>query len=252
MPVVALCGIKGGVGKSTAAMNLAVLAAIGGERTLLWDLDMQGACAYGLGVVDAEPLRPKRLLKGDLRLEDCVVDTGLTGLELVPAGLGHRRLDVILHGKRSARRLFRAALAESRAAYRWIFLDCPPGLTTLTECVLAAADIALVPVVPAPLSARAFEELAVFVEQRELDSALLVPFFSMAEERRGTHLQLMRSFREREPGTCRAVIPRRADVERSAARRRPIVLARPASPAAAAFAGLWEEVAALSRQRQGT
>jgi cellulose biosynthesis protein BcsQ len=236
--------MKGGVGKSTATANLAFLAAAGGEPTLAWDLDAQGASTYQLRGAPGEPIRPRRLLSGRSSLSDHVVPTRYPGLDIVPAGMGLRRLDGLLYAHRGARSFVRDTLRPWRDTYRWVFLDCPAGITRLTEAVMKAADIVLVPVIPNPLSRRAYESLVAFLEQREW-TVHVVPFFSHFDARSRVHREEAATFRAREPFLCATVIPRRAEVEAASARGRPVVVGRAASASARAYRALWDELRGL-------
>ena len=121
-------------------------------------------------------------------------------------------------------------------------LDTPAGLTLLSENVFAAVDCLLVPLIPTPLSLRAWERIVVFLSDRGYDLARLIPFFSMAQGRRRVHRDTMELFRQREPGVCRAVIPSLSSIETAAATRTIVALRRPHSLAGEAFAALWAEV----------
>lgn len=244
MTVLALCSLKGGVGKSTAAANLGVLAAQAGESTLVWDLDAQGAAGHTLAR-GSVPLDASRgLFRGDRSLRECIVPTRIGGLDLVAAASGLRRDDRTPLAKGYTERFVRRALRDVAGTYRWAFLDCPPGLSRFVEGLITAADVLLVPVVPSPLSLRAFERMVLFLERKGRPPRL-IPFFSMVEGRRTLHQRLMNDFLAAEPATCSAVIPRRSEVEAAANRGMPVVLARPASAAAKAFRELWAEVRSL-------
>jgi cellulose biosynthesis protein BcsQ len=246
---VGVYNIKGGVGKSTAAVCLACLAAAGGERTLLWDLDPQGAAGYYLGSAGERGKGSARLVKGKERLAELAQPTRVRNLDLVPARFSYRRLDLHLRGRPHPRKVLWRLVAPLGSSYRWVFLDCPPGIGLLSENVFHAMDLVLVPVVPTPLSLRAFEEIVVFFRRKGYERARLVPFFSLVERRRGVHRSTMEVFLAREPTTCRAVIPSLSDIERMAVTRRPVVIYRPRSAASRAFRELWSEVRAAAAAR---
>ncbi len=249
MRTIGVYNIKGGVGKSTTAVNLACLAGSDGQATLLWDLDPQGAAGYYLGQPIAAGKGSRRLAKGRENLAQLVVPTRFPHLDLIPARFSYRRLDVHLSGRAHPRGVLRALLSPLAGEYRWVFLDCPPGITLLSENVFRAVDILLVPLVPTPLSLRTFEEIVVFFQRKGFDRARVLPFFSLTEKRKRIHRDTMRIFSAREAGVCRTPIPSLSDIERMALTRRPVAFFRPRSEAGRAYAALWAEIRAAVDER---
>ena len=256
MTTIAVYNIKGGVGKSTTAVNLACLAGQDGHGTLLWDLDPQGAAGYYLGQAGESGKGSGRLTRGKERLRDLAAATPYANLDLVPARFSYRRLDIHLHRQAHRRTVLSKLLAPLASTYRWVFLDCPPGITLLSENVFSAADLLLVPLVPTPLSLRTFEEIVVFYRRKGLDLSRVLPFFSLVERRKKIHQETMRVFAARESRLCRAVIPSLSDIEKMALTRRPPAYYRPRSEAGRSYAALWAEikgaVAGEHRHREGT
>jgi chromosome partitioning protein len=252
MTTIAVYNIKGGVGKSTTAVNCACLAGRGGEATLLWDLDPQGAAGYYLGQAGDSGKGSARLTRGKESLEDLAAATRYPNLDLIPARFSYRRLDIHLHKQRHRRTVLSRLLAPLAATYRWVFLDCPPGITLLSENVFSAADLLLVPLVPTPLSLRTFEEIVVFYRRKYLDLSRVLPFFSLVERRKRIHRDTMKIFTAREGSVCRSAIPSLSDIERMALTRRPPAYYRPRSEAGRAYAALWAEIMSAARQKGGT
>ena len=104
MRVLAILNIKGGVGKTAAAVNLAFLAARGGWRTLIWDLDPQGAASFYLRVKPKVPGGGKKLARGKLDLDGLIKGSDYQGLDLLPADFSYRKMDIALDGTRKPRR----------------------------------------------------------------------------------------------------------------------------------------------------
>jgi cellulose biosynthesis protein BcsQ len=252
MKTIAVYNIKGGVGKSTTAVNLACLAGRGGHATLLWDLDPQGAAGYYLGQAGETGKGSGKLTRGKERLTDLASATAFPNLDLIPARFSYRRLDIHLHKQAHRRTVLARLLAPLAATYRWVFLDCPPGITLLSENIFSAADVLLVPLVPTPLSLRTFEEIAVFYQHRDLDRAGVLPFFSLVERRKRIHRETMEIFAARETRVCRSVIPSLSQIERMALTRRPPAYWQPRSEAGRAYAALWDEVSAAAGLPGGT
>jgi chromosome partitioning protein len=241
--VLANYNIKGGVGKTSAAVNLAYLAARGaGARTLLWDLDPQGASTFLFRVKPKVKGGGRKLVRGKSDVRTLIRETDHEGLELLPADFSYRHMDLALDStKRPTRRLARV-LAPLAAEYDYVFLDCPPSISLVSESVFEAADALLVPLIPATLSSRTYEQLERLVSA-ELDSGPdVLAFFSMVDGRKRLHREVMERLAEQHPGVLRTAIPAAADIERMGVHRTVIGEFAPRSRAARAYEALWEEV----------
>lgn len=144
---IAFANQKGGVGKTTSAVNLAAILGQTGYRTLLVDLDPQGSATSGVGVAK-KSLRfsVADLLIGGCRAEDAVLTTGFDHLDLLPANMSLSAAEYdLLDGEEERHSRLRAALQPLRERYDFILFDCPPSLGMLTVNALSAADCVVIP-----------------------------------------------------------------------------------------------------------
>ena len=244
MKIIAVTNIKGGVGKTTTAVNLSYLCAASGRPTLLWDLDPQGAATYTLKGEPLEHVSPKKLLRGKRHLPELILSTGYPKLDLLPADFSYRNFDVHLsERKRPAERLLKMS-RSLREAYSALFLDCAPGISLLSENVLRAADAIIVPLLPTPLSVRMLAQLRDFIVGEGWLDLMLLPFFSMVDRRKSLHRDVMAKTREEFPMMLATEVPYWSEIERMSLRRAPIPAFAPASAAAHIYTALWAEVAA--------
>jgi cellulose biosynthesis protein BcsQ len=182
---------KGGVGKTTCCVNLAHASAATGWRTVLWDLDPQGAATYVLEAEQGIKGGIKKLIGGRRELADTVEPTAYEKLDIVPADRSYRNIDVHLHKRKNPAARLMKLMRPLAMDYAAMFLDCAPGMSLVSENIMRAADGLVVPVLPAPLSARMLEQLVAFVDKEGWDDLKLLPFFSMVDRRRTLHRETM-------------------------------------------------------------
>jgi chromosome partitioning protein len=242
MKIIAVTNIKGGVGKTTTAVNLSYLCAASAGPTLLWDLDPQGAATYTLRGDPLEHATPKKLLGGKRHLPELILSTGYADLDLLPADFSYRNFDVHLsERKRPTERLLKMS-RSLREVYSVLFLDCSPGISLLSENVLRAADAVIVPLVPTPLSVRMLVQLQDFIASEGWTDLMLLPFFSMVDRRKSLHREIIATVREQFPTVLATEVPYSSEIERMSLRRAPIAAFAPRSAAAQIYSALWAEL----------
>lgn len=242
MQILALYNIKGGVGKTASAVNLAYLAAAGGSRVLLWDLDPQGAAGHCLRLPSKIKGGRKALLDKKSSTAAFIRPTEYPNLDLLPADFSYRNLDQSLLDQKKPERAFSRLLEPLVAAYDYLFIDCPPGINLTTEAVFHAADVVLVPLTPTALSTRTYEQINAFLAREKIKRLTVLAFFTMAGPRRKLHREIMEAMRAAAPGLLQTVIPNASAVERMATEQKPLPVYSPRSATAAAYAALWDEV----------
>ncbi|MCF7964376.1 AAA family ATPase [Methylobacter sp. Wu8] len=248
MNVLAVYSIKGGVGKTSSAVNLAHTAARNGFRTLVWDLDPQGASSYYFRIKPKIKGGGKDLIAGKRDLDGLIKGTDFENLDLLPADFSFRNLDLVLDAKKKPTRQLKKLLKPLAEEYDFIFLDCPPNISLLSEAVFEAADILLSPIIPTTLSLRTLEQLEQFIEDNELNQLVLIPFFSMVDRRKKMHRDIMDSLVASHAGILTAAIPYASDIERMGLERMPLGGYIKKSLSTVAYDALWLEILARINQ----
>jgi chromosome partitioning protein len=259
--VYATYNIKGGVGKTTTAVNLAYLAADSGLRTVLWDLDPQGAASFMFRVKPKVKGGGRALISGRRTLDDAIKGTDFDNLDLIPADFTYRNMDLLLGtgdgragdlmaidargddvpGGKPARKLAKL-LVPLAAEYDVVFLDCPPSVSLVSENVLHAADVIVVPLIPTTLSVRTLDQLQDFVGEFKGRKPDILAFFSMVDRRKKLHREITERLSAERAEVARTTIPALSVIETMSVERAPVTVFAPASSAAKAYRSLWAEL----------
>jgi len=247
--VYAIANQKGGVGKTTTAVNLAACVAEAGYEALVVDIDPQSNATIGLGLSKDSQKTVYDVLVREIAVEDVIAPTAIEHLSIVPAGPDLAGATVELPRIAGSETRLRAALAEIRDRYAFTLLDCPPSLGPLTVNALVAADKVIVPV---QAEYFALEGLAALLDtlsliQRELNPRLTVAgmLLTMHDGRTRLAQDVEREVRTHFPELVfDTVIPRNVRVGEAPSFGKPVIHHDPHCAGADAYFSLAKEVAA--------
>ena len=242
MKIIATYNIKGGVGKTSAAVNLAYLASRDGLNVLLWDLDPQAAASYMFRIRPRVKGGGKALIRGTRAVDEAIKGTDFERLDLLPADFTYRNMDLVLDAVKKPTRRIARLLQPLAAEYDAVFLDCPPGISLVSENVLHAADTVLVPIIPTTLSLRTFDQLTEFIAEFDRHRPCVLAFFSMIDRRKKLHREILTSLPAERSDVTEAAIPALSMIEQMAVRRAPVTAFAARSQAARQYQQLWAEV----------
>ena len=243
MQTIAFYNLKGGVGKTATAVNMAWHAARWKYRTLLWDLDPQGAASFYLGADDSPGYKAGSLLKGRQTLASLKQQTRWPNLEVIPADLSMRNADIKLAEDGGGKARLKELVAPFGESYPLVMLDCPPTLSPVAESIFAAADWLIVPVIPTHLSLRAFEQVLEWLDGKKFKHLKVVPFFNMVDRRRDLHVEMLVKRPAAMKNGLKTWIPYSTHVEQMGDHRAPVGEFAPYTPAAQAYRAMWFELA---------
>jgi chromosome partitioning protein len=241
MKVIALYNIKGGVGKTAACVNLTYSCAKSGMKTLLWDLDSQGAASYYFNVKPEVKGGTKKLFKTKA-IGELIKETDIEFLDLLPADFSYRHMDLFLDGEKKPKKRMSEFLSRFEDDYDVLFLDCPPSFSLVSENIFNSADVMLVPLIPTTLSLRTYEQILDYVGEHNKLTLQLMPFFSMVDRRKKLHIETINDSQNSIIGVLRTSIPYLSIIESMGIHRAPVGLFAPKSFAAEMFDQLWTEI----------
>jgi len=242
MRTIAVYNLKGGVGKTATAVNLAMLSARAGARTLLWDLDAQGAATFYFRVKPKIRGGLKKLLRGEKPLERQIRGTDFDGLDILPADFSYRNLELALDRVKRPTRRLRRLLRPLAHDYDHLYLDCSPSISLVSEGVFHAADALLVPTIPTTLSLRTFDQLLNHLNKSGLEDLRVLPFWSMVDQRKSMHREITTHHERGGTPFLQTRIPYSSQVESMGVHRAPLPAFAASGPALRSFESLWREV----------
>ncbi len=246
--IIAVTNQKGGVGKTTTAINLSACLAAEGKRVLAVDADQQGNTTSGLGLDKNEmSLTIYDMFLGEASVQEVKQPTCVEGLEVVPANINLTGAEIELIGKEQREFILRDELEKIKNTYDFIIIDCPPSLNLITINALTAADTVLVPIQCEYFALEGLEQLlhTVNLVKKRLNPSLEMEgiVFTMFDARTNLSLQVVEEVkRSLGENVYRTIIPRNVRLGESPSHGLPIHLYDPKSKGAEAYALLAEEV----------
>lgn len=246
--IIAVTNQKGGVGKTTTAINLSACLAVNGKKVLAVDADQQGNTTSGLGLEKNDlDLTIYNIFLGEANIAEVKRETCVDGLELVPANISLTGAEIELIGKESREYILREELESIKDDYDFIIIDCPPSLNLITINALTAADTVLVPIQCEYFALEGLEQLlhTVNLVKQRLNPALEIEgiVFTMFDARTNLSLQVVEEVkRSLGNNVYRSIIPRNVRLGEAPSHGLPIHLYDPKSKGAESYALLADEV----------
>jgi cellulose biosynthesis protein BcsQ len=234
--------MKGGVGKTASAVNIAYLAANSGYKTLLCDLDPQGSSSFYLKVKPRKKHNSKTLIKGGHKIDKNIRGSDYENLDILPADISYRNLDLILDDIKKSQKQLKKSLSPLKDEYDYVVLDCPPNITLVSENIFHTANLILVPLIPTTLSIQTYNKLMAFFKEMKLKRNTVFPFFSMVEKRKKLHNDIMQNFFNNKKRFLKSTVPYSSVVENMGIEKAPVAEFNPRSAASQAFDNLWQEI----------
>jgi chromosome partitioning protein len=241
MITIALYNLKGGVGKTASSVNFSYLAAADGYKTLLWDIDPQGSSTFYYKVKPKTHPGIKKLITKEGALETAVMSTDFELLDLIPADNSAKSFDIMLEEMKGSRKKLKQVLKSLEAEYDFVFIDCPPGFSALSENIFTAADVVLMPVIPTTLSIRTYQMVKDYFKEKDIDQQKMMCFFTMADMRKNLHHEIMNEL-YKDKKFFQNYIPYLSDVEKMGIHKAPVMEFANSSYAAKSYRELWTEI----------
>ncbi|MDN5320126.1 MAG: chromosome partitioning protein [Thermococcaceae archaeon] len=246
MPTISIANQKGGVGKSTTAINLSAALALKGKNVLLVDMDPQGATTIGLGLREAKPTIYDVIID-EVEIEEAITQTLVDGLHLIPSNIALSGAEIELSSQIGREYILRNKLSKLKGDYDYIIIDTPPSLGVLTMNSLVASDEVIIPI---QAEYYALEGIALLLKAirlvrdrlgipLEIKGFLITMFDKRTNLSKEVRDEVKRTFGEK---VFKTMIPRNVKLAEAPSYGKPIFLYAPDSKGAKAYMKLAEEV----------
>jgi chromosome partitioning protein len=246
--IIAIANQKGGVGKTTTAINLSACLAEAGKRVLTVDLDPQGNTTSGLGVNKNEQEKTTyELLIGQSSVEECLLKEVLPGLDILPSNIELSGAEIELIGIEGKEFILKEEIDKIRSNYDFVLIDCPPSLNMLTVNAMTTADTVLVPIQCEYYALEGLSQLihTINLVKQRLNSSLELEgvVFTMYDSRTNLSLQVVENVKNNlNNAVYKTIIPRNVRLAEAPSHGMPITLYNPRSVGAESYRLLAKEV----------
>lgn len=246
--IIAIANQKGGVGKTTTAINLSASLASLGQKVLALDMDPQGNMTSGLGVNKEEAENTVYdLIIGNVGIEECIYENVIENLDVLPSNINLSAAEIELIGIDNKEYLLKEEVDKIRDRYDFIIIDCPPALSMLTINAMTTADSVIVPIQCEYYALEGLSQLIHTIElvQERLNAALEIEgvVFTMYDARTNLSLQVVENVKDNlNQAIYKTIIPRNIRLAEAPSYGMPITLYDPRSTGAESYMLLAEEV----------
>ncbi len=246
--VIAISNQKGGVGKTTTAINLSACLAEKGKKVLVIDMDPQGNATSGLGIKKEKiDFTSYELLLDEIDIRQAITSSVVDNLHVIPSERGLVGIEVELIGKENREFILKHEVDKIREKYDFIIIDCPPSLNILTVNAMTTADTVLVPIQCEYYALEGLSELMYTIElvKKRLNKSLEIEgvVFTMYDARTCLSLQVVENVKENlHYNIYKTIIPRNVRLAEAPSHGLPINMYEPKSAGAEGYRALAEEV----------